>query len=112
MIDAVIISAIFAGIAGVLSAYGQYRISLNNREIAALKEITTLQERTIEALRVEVDVERSAREQLKRDLEAEKRLRATDQQTIQGLKDRIAELEGVDKRRRRGMGQFEERGLG
>ena len=102
-----------SAVALILGAYGQYRLSLNNKEIEALKgtvmayeERDALQDRTIAALQSELQVERNAREQLKRELEEEKRLRAIDQL-------RIAELEGVDKRRRRGLGQFDEqRGLG
>ncbi len=108
-----------AAIAIVLSAFSQYRISLNNREISVLKAVAQaheeralVQDRTIVILRSEI-------EDTNRQLEEEKRLRAADQQmitslqqTIASLNIRIAELEGMDKRRRRGMAQFEERGLG
>lgn len=110
---AAVVTAIFAGIATVLAAYGQIKTTPDLRaQIGGLRETIVTQGKTIVAQNITIATLQTELSEVQTELDNEKRFRADDQKTIQQLKDRIAELEGMDKRRRRGMAQFEERGLG
>lgn len=109
--DAGQIAALITAIIGFVGIIGTYRTSARKSDLEALqrtidtqKEAIDTQKEAIDTLQAELRREREAREQDQIDHEAE----------IKRLKDRIAELEGVDKRRRRGMDQRDdrERGLG
>lgn len=98
--DAGQVATLITAIIGFAGIIGTYRASARKSDLEALQRTIETQREAIETLEKELERERQAR----RDAESE----------IDRLRDRIAELEGVDKRRRRGMDQRSdrERGLG
>lgn len=98
--DAATLTSIIAALIAVLTGIGTYFTTARKSELEALRETIAIQDRSIETLQKELDRERKARQ----DTEAElQRVRAASDAEIRQLKTRIEELEGVDKRRRRGF---------